>query len=794
MRPGWLRAGVLTAGLLLCSLAASAQAAASLESLPVITTIAYVTAHPDDESGAVISYFARGLGARVVILCLTRGEGGQNTYGPELGEELARVRTAELEAASRIFGAEVFFLDAPDFGYSKSVEETLRYWNERALVERLVRVLRELKADVVISRWTPNAPAGAQHQAAGIVSRQAYALVGDPAVVPEVEAWPVRYFLTHAGGPGDGENIRVPTEEVDPRSGKSFAELAWEGIRQHRSQGLDSIPREVFQGRRYFLRMEALRQGAAVPLEARNLVERLDTLPVLFPAVRVLSNWQQRLFEVVRLAEEASRAIPAEAAEKLIAGAEQLERLRAELEAEGGAGLVHAVIEAKRDAFLRQAATLAGVEVMAAADRARVVPGEAFRLRMAASAPAGISERLKLSELEVVTPSEWLVETVLNDASAAGLVREVSVTPPATAALGRLPVEASAVLAGVGRVRLPATIQSPRGGPVEVVPRVRLALEPALRLVPMTLAGGMLDWEVRIERNALSRESAPVALEVPVAWTSPLPQSLPAQDAAVVRLRFQVLLPGRLEPGSTQVRAALPGAATAEAGVQVVELRVPHSLRIGYIGFNNDPVPALLAQLGIGVDMLEESLLARAALDGYDAIVIAERAYDFRADLPEATARLLGYVRQGGTLVVEHQGRGWDPAKFAPYWAENSGNLRVTDETATVRVLAPEHPALNFPHRLGAEDWEGWVQERGLYFLSQWDERYVPLVEMADPGEEPLRGGLLYARDGKGVYIYCGLALFRQVRAGVPGGIRLFVNLLSQRRAARGESVLPPRL
>ncbi len=786
------RLAALAALLLIGNPPASAQAAESLESLPVITTIAYVTAHPDDESGAVISYFARGLGARVVILCLTRGEGGQNTYGPELGEELARVRTQELEAAARIFGAEVRFLEAPDFGYSKSVEETLRYWNERALVERLVRVLRELKADVVISRWTPDAPAGAQHQAAGIVSRQAYALVGDPTVVPEVEPWPVRYFLTHAGGPGEGENIRVPTEEVDPRSGKSFSEIAWEGIRQHRSQGLDSIPREAFQGRRYFLRMEALRQGATVPLEARNLVERLDALPLLFPAVRVLGNWQQRLAEVVRLAEEASRAVPAEAAEKLIAGAEQLEGLRADLEAERGAGPVQAVIEAKRDSFLRQAATLAGVEVVAAADRVRVVPGEAFRLRIAASMPAGISERLKLSELEVVTPPDWQVETVLNDVSASGLVREVSVTPPATPPLGRLPLEATAVLAAVGRVRLPATIQSPRGGPVEVVPRVRLALEPALRLVPTTLAGGMLDWEVRVERNARAIENAQVSLEVPAGWTAPLPQSLPAQDAAIVRLRFQVLLPARLEPGSAQVRAILPGAA-AEAGVQVVEVRVPHSLRIGYIGFNNDPVPALLAQLGVGVDMLDERLLAGAALGSYDAVVIAERAYDFRADLAEATPRLLGYVRQGGTLVVEHQGRGWDPAKFAPYPAEKSGNVRVTDETAAVRVLTPEHPVLNFPHRLSAEDWQGWVQERGLYFLSQWDERYLPLVEMADAGEEPLRGGLLYARDGKGVYIYCGLALFRQVRAGVPGGIRLFVNLLSQRRAPTGESVLPPR-
>jgi hypothetical protein len=146
---------------------------------------------------------------------------------------------------------------------------------------------------------------------------------------------------------------------------------------------------------------------------------------------------------------------------------------------------------------------------------------------------------------------------------------------------------------------------------------------------------------------------------------------------------------------------------------------------------------------------------------------------------------LLDYVQAGGVLVVEHQGRRWDPAKFAPFPGAKSGNPRVTDETAAVRLLAPEHPVLSFPNRISDQDWNGWVQERGLYFWESWSEEYTPLVETADPGEEPQQGALLYARHGQGAYIYCGLALFRQVRAGVPGGVRLYVNLLSQGRALR---------
>ncbi|MFQ5927014.1 MAG: PIG-L deacetylase family protein, partial [Terriglobia bacterium] len=415
--------------------ASAAPSPASLEKLPVITTIAYITAHPDDESGAMIAYFARGLGARVVLLCLTRGEGGQNTYGPDLGEELGRIRTRELEAAARIYGAEVRFLGALDFGYSKSVEETLERWDEAALVERLVRVLRELKPDVVIAHWTPEAPAGAHHQAAGIVSRQAYALVGDPAAYPEQQAaglapWPVRYLVSPARGADGGENFRVPVEEVDPHTGKSYREIGWEGFRQHRSQGLDRIPRGIFRRfrRRSFFHVDALRVAAPLPREARELVQQLDALPLLFLQVGILPAWQERLEEVVRLAQAASRNFgitPAEAAKKLISGAVLLEALREELQAASLANpealKVRELVETKQTAFLRAAAALAGIEVTAAADRARVAPGERFRLRLALR--RGVPEVVEKTGLRVFSfglsgRADWPREPVLGEASA----------------------------------------------------------------------------------------------------------------------------------------------------------------------------------------------------------------------------------------------------------------------------------------------------------------------------------------------------------------------------------------
>ncbi|MEE9234442.1 MAG: hypothetical protein V3U28_03265, partial [Candidatus Acidoferrales bacterium] len=345
--------------------------------------------------------------------------------------------------------------------------------------------------------------------------------------------------------------------------------------------------------------------------------------------------------------------------------------------------------------------------------------------------------------------------------------------------------------------------------PVSLAPAVTLEVQPELRLLRSSPGETTYDVWVRVWSHRPDSEKISVWLDVPTGWYTPAPQQLELNTVGAATVRFSLKLPGRVPRGSYEIQAkARRGRQTfslarrrwlaassappyrfvpATARLQVLDLDVPPGLRVGYIGFNHDPVPALLAQLGVTVDMLDARALAARPLAPYDALLIATRAYDYRDDLAKQQTRLLDYVRQGGTLIVELQGRSWDPKAFAPYPAEKPGNrnLRVTDPTAPVRPLQPEHPVLNFPNRIDANDWEGWVQERGLYFWQSWSPEYTPLIELADPGEEPLRGSLLYARHGQGAYIYYGLVLFRQVRAGVPGGVRLYLNLLSQGRALK---------
>jgi len=227
----------------------------------------------------------------------------------------------------------------------------------------------------------------------------------------------------------------------------------------------------------------------------------------------------------------------------------------------------------------------------------------------------------------------------------------------------------------------------------------------------------------------------------------------------------------------------------ADATVHVLNLTVPAGLRIGYIAADNDTLPEILRQIGIRVEMLDEVALAFGDLSKYDAITVGIRAYELRPDLLRTNARLLDYVKRGGTLLVQYQRDfAWNEELPAPFKATMPGETsRVTDANSPVRFLAPDDALLNSPNKITAEDFRGWVQERGLYFWGEFDAKYTPVLGLTDLGEAETKGSLVYARDGKGLYIYTGLSFFRELPAGVPGAYRLFVNLLSQTRHAAGQ-------
>jgi hypothetical protein len=316
---------------------------------------------------------------------------------------------------------------------------------------------------------------------------------------------------------------------------------------------------------------------------------------------------------------------------------------------------------------------------------------------------------------------------------------------------------------------------------------------------------------VRVENNAEKATGGAVRLHLPEGWRSSPEQarfdlSRKGDGTAVV---FEIEIPAGEETGTYLVgveaesegqtynlemtRLGYPHIQThrfytpAETKVQVMELLV-EPVRVGYIMGSGDRVPAAIRRLGLKVELLAEEDLATGDLSRFDTIVVGIRASQVRPDFVANHGRILDWVRSGGTLIVQYQRRDYVSRDLPPYPAqmqrpERYSNHRVTDETAAVTVLVPEHPVFNFPNRINADDWAGWVQERSLYHLTDLDPRYTPLLEAADPGEEPHAGGLVYAEVGNGIYVYAGTSFFRQLPAGVPGAYRLFANLLSLFRA-----------
>jgi len=341
---------------------------------------------------------------------------------------------------------------------------------------------------------------------------------------------------------------------------------------------------------------------------------------------------------------------------------------------------------------------------------------------------------------------------------------------------------------------------------VRSVPPLEVSVEPDLLVWPIDRRGGSR-VAVDVTSNSAGALQGEIEAALPAGWTArPIPFSL-ARKGDHARVDLLVEPPRSTSAGrfDVPVVAAVKGASRADLSVRIIDyehirpvpfpkpsrlaitaldLKLPSLRSIGYVRGASDRVPEALAAIGLPVHVLSQSELERGDLSRYDAIVLGVRAYETEPALASANARLLDYVRSGGLLIVQYQQPVINDKGFVPEKLEIARD-RVTDETAPVQILDPNHAIFTTPNRIGPPDWEGWVQERGLYFAHSWAPAYTALLSMADPGESELKGSLLVAQVGKGHYIYTGLAFFRELPAGVPGAYRMFANLLAWRPSAK---------
>jgi len=426
-------------------------------------------------------------------------------------------------------------------------------------------------------------------------------------------------------------------------------------------------------------------------------------------------------------------------------------------------------------------------------------------------------------------PADWEVTQAADGNAAAGVKYQIALkaNPSAPAIWQQLEPEADAAATATlivstadGQAKLPVTVPvlypdvgtaHARLVPLRIVPAYTLAVEPKSAVEVLAAKHQPVDVLVRVHSYSKKDVSTKIAMTVPAGWSASGPVDMKFDGVGDRYAKLTATPAEQLQAGNFTLGAflqndekkfgeslePLPSMPTllweepAQCVVHAFDINVPKNLKVGYITAESEPIPDSLRMLGIQVDLLDPAVLNFGDLTKYDAIVVGVRAYELRSELPGANQRLLDYVSNGGTLVVQYERDfAWDGKNYAPYPAKIDGGQagqplpRITDETAAVTFLKPDDPLLNKPNKISAKDFDGWVQERGLYYWTDFDAaKYTPLLSMHDTGEKDLNGALVYAKIGKGTYIYTGLAFFRQLPEGVPGAYRLFVNLLSASRS-----------
>jgi LmbE family N-acetylglucosaminyl deacetylase len=785
-----------------------------LRSFRELGSVLYIAAHPDDENTQLIAYFARGRSYRTGYLSLTRGDGGQDLLGPELGEELGVIRTQELLAARRIDGGRQFFSRARDFGFSKDYADTLKKWDRREVLSDMVRVIREFRPDILVTRFSP-VPGGTHghHTASTVLALEAFKLAGDPKAFPEqletLRPWqPKRILWNNGFGPsslaGTVPRLKLDDGGYNPLLGESFGEIAAQSRSMHKSQGMGTV------GRR----------GASA--ESFQLLDGEPATADIMDGVDTTWNRVSGGAEIGPLTDEVVAHFRPEDPSASVPALLGLKARLAALPADP-------VIEEKRSQLDRIIQACLGLYVETTVTQAEAVPGETLSLRQTAIVRSAF-------------PVRWIAVRYPATGGETGPAADLSPNRPATrAASATLPADTPPTqpywlraegTPGMFRVDDPDLIGRPEnppvfpveyvfavGGqtllvpdePVQVVSdplrgevRRKLAAVPPVTLsfvdeLELFAPGGTRPATVEIV-GARPVAAGQLRLEAPAGWTV-APASQPfalAQPGEKVRLTFSLTAPAQPATGLFGAAADIGGRTYRTTRKDIRYDHIPAQLlqpparlkavsldlavrarRVGYLAGAGDQVAESIARMGCAVTQLSGADLTADRLREFDAVVIGVRAFNTRTDLIPRLPALFAYVEAGGDVVaLYNRPNGLQSLQLAPYPLRLS-ELRVTDENSAVTLLAPDHLALTGPNRIGPDDFTGWVQERGSYFPSRWDPRFTAIVACHDAGEPPLDGGLLIARCGRGYFVYTSLSWFRQLPAGVPGAYRLFANLIS---------------
>lgn len=832
-----------------------------LKRLQTTASALHTGAHPDDEDSALLALLARGKGARTAYLSLNRGEGGQNRIGGELFEALGIIRTEELLQARRLDGAEQFFTRVVDFGFSKTLTESAKIWDERIVLADLVRAIRKYRPLVVISRFTGTPADGhGQHQLAGYLTIKAFRLASDPNQFPEqiqegLLPWqPLKLYVSQGFfvDPRNQPTLLLNAGEYSFLHGRSYYEIAIEGRSKHRSQEMGSL--ELRGPQTVGLRLV---DSLVSTSSEKDIFDGIDTS--ITGISKITGENRKEFVEKLRLLE----AIAKQALEKynpfapyqltpILARGIQICK-EAEILTENPDAKM--LVKIKKEEFIQSLLLANGIQIDALSDIETPIAEESFqiavRIFIAKNSP------LKFEKVEIKAPENWKIEPIeepFRKSENLALDREkpfyvkffrASVpknekpTQPYWLELPRKgyifdwsktnypllpfspPILKAEITVKINRVsfKVEKEVEYRFADPTEgemrrhlqVIPRLHLQITPDLLIVPTSSKANYI-LKVRVVNNSDDTVQGTLRLKASEEFTI-TPKEIRFSLRGKQQDFFNFSLQSKAKAGSYQViaealteygvfdqtmfKVSYPYIQThryyktAQTNVKVFDLKII-PVRVGYIMGSGDDVPEAIRRMGLEVELLDGETLSTEDLSKYDVIVVGIRASETRPDFQANNDRLLNYIRNGGVLIVQYQQQDYTRKNLTPFPAkiepvirngQRFSNLRVTDENAPVRILVPDHPIFNYPNKITDEDWKDWVQERNLYCFTEFDSRYIPLLESHDEGEPENFGGMLYAEIGKGKYIYTAYTWFRQLPAGVPGAYRIFANMLSLPKA-----------
>ncbi|MBC8054143.1 MAG: PIG-L family deacetylase [Sphingobacteriaceae bacterium] len=786
----------------------AAEIKLALQKLNVVGSVLYIAAHPDDENTRLLAYLAKEKKLRTGYLSITRGDGGQNLIGSEQAELLGLIRTQELLAARKIDGAEQFFTRANDFGFSKSAEESLKFWGKEQILEDIVWVIRNFKPDVIITRFPEDARAGhGQHAASAILAREAFVAAADPrrftSQLAKVQTWQAKRIVWNTSNFGGGNNSTSPEQLkinvglYNPLLGKSYGEIAAQSRTNHKSQAFGSASQRG-DFTEFFNHTAGSRAQA-------DLFEDINLTWDKFKGGKIISVLISQtekqfdanapyksikpLLKIKRLIEETGQTIKFAEADALILACAGIWFEMNSIEpyyAIGDSIPVHlqAISRLPKD-FKHQ------IAISESLSNQRDIILEPNK---------GISINSKiLFSKKLISQPYWL-----RSQNALGYY---SVDNPDEIGLS----ENKALFSAHFTVRIgDQEIKVSRPVVYKYTDQVRGEVYQHIAIAPPVTAtlsdkGYIFDGnkaqKISVQLQSFSDNTSGILHpQVPAGWViSPKSINFNIPRKGSIETREFNITPGQSSGGNLVINIKV-GDQTFQQGFREIKYdHIPAQVlfpraearlekldikttgkKIGYIAGAGDLVAESLKQIGYEVTNLSTEQVSTANLSSFDAIVTGVRLYNTNQQVKMMQARLLDYVSKGGVLLVQYNvNTNLLLSNIGPYPFKLSRD-RVSEETAEVGFVNPEHRILNYPNKITEKDFEGWVQERGLYFTSEADPAYSQILSMNDTGEKANTGSLLVSDFGKGKFVYTSLSFFRQLPAGVPGAYRLFVNLLSK--------------